>query len=162
MLTKGTSVFFRHPETGEIVRLKRLTAFNPGSSPKTQVDTTDLEETEAMTYEAGLGQPGQGSIAINCDPNEPSHILLQEMAEGGTTPTIEWYVGWSDGAKDIEPTIAAEEVTLPTTRTWYTFRAYVADFPFDFQLNANVTASGSLQRSGRGQWTKKSTEPSGT
>ncbi|MGQ7253979.1 phage tail tube protein [Vreelandella titanicae] len=157
MLTKGTSVFFRHPDTGAIVRLKRLTAFNPGASPKTQIDDTDLEETESMQYVAGLGQPGQGAIAINCDPNETSHILLQEMAEGGSTPVIEWYIGWSDGEKTIEPTIEAEVVTLPDTRTWYTFRAYVADFPFDFQLNANVTASGSLQRSGRGQWQKKVT-----
>jgi hypothetical protein len=160
MLTKGTSVFFQTP-TGEILRVKRLTAFNPGSSPKSQIDTTDLEETQAMTYEAGLAQPGQGSLAINIDPKEPSHIALQQMAEGGQTPMLKWFVGWSDGPVDAEgkqtaePTISAEEVTLPTTRTWYTFQSYIADFPFDFQLNANVTVAGSLQRSGRGKWVPK-------
>lgn len=164
MLTKGTSVFFQTP-TGEILRVKRLTAFNPGSSPKSQIDTTDLEETQAMTYEAGLAQPGQGSLAINTDPNEPSHIALQQMAEGGQTPTLKWFVGWSDGPVDAEgkqtaePTISGEEVTLPATRTWYTFQAYIADFPFDFQLNANVTVAGSLQRSGRGAWKPKEVTP---
>lgn len=156
MLTKGTSVFFQHPETGEIVRLKRCTAFNPGGSPRSQVETTDLEELDAMQYEAGLAQPGQGTMAINADPGEESHRLLQELAEGSATPTMNWYVGFSDGTPDIAPTItgsgASAEVSLPTTRTFYHCRAYVADFPFDFQLNANVTVSGSLQRSGRGTW----------
>ncbi|WP_447896048.1 phage tail tube protein [Vreelandella sp. GE22] len=161
MLTKGTSVFFRHPDTGAIVRLKRCTAFNPGSSPKTQIDETDLEETEAMQYSAGLAQPGQGSIAINANPNEPSHLILQEMAEGGQTPTIDWYVGWSDGPVNAdgkqtsEPSVSGNDVTLPKDRTWYRCRAYAADFPFDFQLNTNVTVAGSLQRSGRGYWIPK-------
>lgn len=165
MLTKGTSVFFQDPD-GNIVRVKKLTAFNPGSSPKTQIDQTDLEETEAMRYEAGLAQPGQGSLAINADPNEPSHIALQMMAEGGQTPMLTWYVGWSDGPVDAdgkqtaEPSVSGSDVTLPDTRTWYSFKAYIADFPFDFQLNANVTVAGSLQRSGRGQWQHK-TPPTG-
>ncbi|MGO3056982.1 MAG: phage tail tube protein [Halomonas sp.] len=161
MLTKGTSVFFLHPDSGAIVRLKRCTAFNPGSSPKTQIDDTDLEETEAMQYSAGLAQPGQGSISINADPNEPSHLVLQEMAEGGKTPTIDWFIGWSDGAPSIEPTVSGDEVTLPATRTWYTCRAYASDFPFDFQLNANVTVAGALQRSGRGHWQPKTSPAPG-
>ncbi|MBZ5489143.1 phage tail protein [Halomonas aquamarina] len=164
MLTKGTSVFFQAPG-GEIVRVKRLTAFNPGSSPKTQIDQTDLEETQAMRYEAGLAQPGQGSLAINADPAEPSHIALQQMAEGGQTPTLKWFVGWSDGPVDAEgkqtaaPEASGDTITLPTTRTWYTFDAYIADFPFDFQLNANVVVAGSLQRSGRGTWQRKAAQP---
>ncbi|MGP9696223.1 phage tail tube protein [Halomonas sp. AOP27-A1-34] len=167
MLTKGTSVFFRHPDSGEIVRLKRCTAFNPGASPKTQIDETDLEETEAMQYSAGLAQPGQGSLSINADPNEPSHLILQEMAEGGSTPTIDWFVGWSDGPIDEDgkqtaiPSISGDTVTLPETRTWYTCRAYASDFPFDFQLNANVTVAGALQRSGRGRWIPKTSPAPG-
>lgn len=155
MLTKGTSVFFRDPDSGEIIRLKKCTAFNPGASPRSQVDTTDLEELEAMQSEAGLSQPGQGTMSINADPTEPSHLRLQELAEGNKTPVMDWYVGWSDGAPEIGPTVTGETVSLPTTRTWYQCRAYVADFPFDFQLNANVVTSGTLQRSGRGHWTAK-------
>ena len=44
---------------------------------------------------------------------------------------IHWAVGWSDG--ESVPTVSAGEMVLPTDRTWYTFRAYVSDFPFDFQ-----------------------------
>ncbi|WP_278185157.1 phage tail tube protein, partial [Klebsiella pneumoniae] len=43
----------------------------------------------------------------------------------------------------------------PTDRTWYTFRAYVSDFPFDFQGNTVVSTAATMQRSGPGLWVRK-------
>lgn len=161
VLTQGTHVFFldRNAEGGPaIVRLRKATAFNPGTNPADQIETTDLEETNSRTYLRGLRTPGQASITVNADPNEPSHIRLHDLAEGDSAEDLEWLVGWADGTE--VPTLDVDsEVVLPDTRTWYSFDAYVSDFPFDFQTNALVSTSASLQRSGGGKWKKKVEEP---
>ncbi|HGN2621276.1 TPA: phage tail tube protein, partial [Pseudomonas aeruginosa] len=44
---------------------------------------------------------------------------------------------------------------LPPTRTWFVFRGYVSDFPFDFAANAVVTSTATIQRSGGSAWVLK-------
>tara|TARA_R110001583_G_scaffold18501_4_gene73555 strand:- start:4940 stop:5425 length:486 start_codon:yes stop_codon:yes gene_type:complete len=156
VLTQGTHIFFKDPaaEAGsEMVRVRKATAFNPGASPADQIEETDLEETNSKQYRRGLRSPGQATMTVNATPSEPSHIRLSELAEGDDDLVLEWYVGWADGT--AVPTVTAGEVTLPTTRTWYKFEAYVSDFPFDFQGNTLVATQVTMQRSGQGVWTPK-------
>ncbi|MDO1979112.1 phage tail tube protein, partial [Escherichia coli] len=66
----------------------------------------------------------------------------------------------SDGI-GIAPTEAQDsngdwDFVLPPTRTWFVFRGYVSDFPFDFAANAVVTSTATIQRSGGSAWIRKS------
>lgn len=155
-LTKGTQVYFIDPdaEVGqEVVKIPGLTQFNPGGSPAGQVDDTDLED-EAMRYKKGMATPGQASGSVKADPEVAAHIRLAEMADEAVERNIQFVVGWADG-KNIAPTVVSGALKLPNTRTWYIFEGYVADFPFDFAINAVVQTALSIQRSGKGKWLKK-------
>lgn len=65
-------------------------------------------------------------------------------------------VGWSDG-KGVVPTVntKGDNFELPATRTWFAFDGYVSDFPFNFALNAVVTTTVTIQRTGGSTWIKK-------
>lgn len=130
-----------------------MTTLNPGSAPATQIDETTLEDLLYMQYRSGLRDPGQGSMGIRVDPSEASHITLHGLSETSPPPTLMWAIGWSDGTD--APTVTAGEWTLPATRTWCTYEAYVADFPFDFAGNTLVDTQVAIQRAGGLTWTPK-------
>lgn len=156
VLTQGTHIFVVDPNADggpAVVRIRKATNINPGDSPADQIEDTDLEELNTRTYKRGLRTPGQGTITVHADPQEPSHILLHEMASAGEDINTDFVIGWSDGT-DL-PTIEEGELVLPTTRTWTRFRGYVSDFPFDFQANALVATQATIQRSGEMTWKKK-------
>lgn len=160
ILTQGTKIYFIDPDfnsAGPGVRqVECATAFNPGGSPADQIEDSCLEDAE-RSYRRGMRTPGQASMSINADPNNVSHIRLHQLSESNQsdgTEILKWAVGWSDGTAD--PTVDSNgDFVLPTTRTWFTFQGYVADFPFDFQLNAVVATAISIQRSGGSAWIPK-------
>lgn len=159
ILTQGTQVYGLMPPpsgTGPftVVEVECATAFNPGGSPKEQIEDTCLSSKE-RTYKPGLRTPGQASLTINADPNNASHIRLHQLSEADGDTTIKWAVGWSDGT--AAPTVSAEgdDFELPASRTWFIYEGYVADFPFDFAANAVVSTAVSIQRSGGSAWIKK-------
>ena len=87
--------------------------------------------------------------------------MLSQLAEADDDTPLTWIVAWADGTS--LPTVAAADannaiggVVYPTDRTFYVFQGYPADFPFDFQANAVVTTSASIQRTGKGSWLTKS------
>jgi len=154
-LTQGTQVFFIDPEGSapSVVEVECATSFNPGGAPADQIEDTCLSANE-RSYKPGLRTPGQASMTINADPENGSHIRLHELSEEDPQPTLKWAVGWSDG--DSSPGInSSGDFDLPSDRTWFVFEGYVADFPFDFQLNAVVTTTVSIQRSGGSSWVRK-------
>ena len=156
-LSQGSQLYVIDPRGSDpvVLAIECITGFNPGGSPKSQIEDTCLEETIAMTYRAGLMAPGQATVNLNADPENASHIALHELFVDPTIENLHWVLGWSDG-KDIAPTIASDgDFNLPTTRTWFLFDGYIADFPFDHQANAVVATVASIQRSGAGQWIKK-------
>lgn len=168
ILTQGTQVFALVPPasgTGPmtVMEVECATAFSPGGSPKEQIEDTCLKAKD-RSYKPGLRTPGQASLTINADPNSASHIRLHQMSEADGDTTIRWAVGWSDGPLDADgeptavPTLNTEgdDFELPTTRTWFVFQGYVADFPFDFAANSVVSTAVSIQRSGGSAWIKKS------
>lgn len=152
-LTQGTQVYFIDPADDSVVTVECATSFNPGGAPADQIEDTCLEATD-RSYKRGLRTPGQATLTINADPTNDSHVRLHELSEDDTVDNIKWAVGWSDGSN--APTVDSNgDWVLPTGRTWFDFEGYVADFPFDFQLNAVVTSQISIQRSGGATWTKK-------
>lgn len=159
ILTQGTQVYALVPPTTgtgplTVMEVECATAFNPGGSPKEQIEDTCLSSNE-RTYKPGLRTPGQASLTINADPNSASHIRLHQLSEANGDTTLKWAVGWSDGT--AAPTVNAEgdDFELPDSRTWFVFEGYVADFPFDFAANAVVSTAVSIQRSGGSAWIKK-------
>lgn len=149
IITQGSQVFALVPSatpgTFEVLAIACATAFNPGGSPADQIETTCLEEND-RSYMPGLRTPGQASLTVNFDPNEPSHVRMFELSQLNPAPTLKWALGWSDGT--AAPTVTGDDFTLPTTRTWFTFEGYLSDVPFDFAQNTVVSSAVTIQRSG--------------
>lgn len=157
VLAQGTHIYFIDPSydsNGAGVRVVECaTTFSPGGNPADQIEDTCLEDT-TRSYRPGLRTPGQATLGLNADPSNASHVRLHALGETDPSPVLSWAVGWSDGT--AAPTIDSQgDFVLPTTRTWYTFQGYVADFPFDFAQNTVVTSQVSIQRSGGSAWIKK-------
>lgn len=159
VLTQGTKVYALVPPasgTGSptVMQIECATAFNPGGSPKEQIEDTCLEDSE-RSYKPGLRTPGQASLTINADPSNASHIRLHQLAEMNGDTTMKWAVGWSDGTAAPTVNTAGDDFELPDSRTWYVFQGYVSDFPFDFAANSVVSTAATIQRSGGSAWIRK-------
>jgi hypothetical protein len=159
ILSQGTQIYALVPPltgTGPktVLAIECATAFSPGGAPADQIEDTCLEDQE-RSYKKGLRTPGQAALTVNADPNNASHIRLHQLSEANGDTTIDWAVGWSDGTEP--PTVSGDGFELPATRTWFTFRGYVSDFPFDFAANAVVSTAATIQRSGGSAWIRKTT-----
>ncbi|WP_286931950.1 phage tail tube protein [Leclercia sp. UBA5958] len=158
VVTQGTQMYVLN--NGVVSEVECITSFSPGSSPADQIEDTCLSETSTRSYKKGLRTPGQATVALNADPANASHVMLSNLAESSDQTNLTFAIGWSDGT--AEPTAATsgapdavEGMSLPESRTWYVFQGYVSDFPFDFQANAVVQTSATIQRSGQGVWIPK-------
>lgn len=158
VVTQGTQMYVLN--NGVVSEVECITSFSPGSSPADQIEDTCLSETSTRSYKKGLRTPGQATVALNADPANASHVMLSNLAESSDKTNLTFAIGWSDGTAD--PTSATsgapdavEGLSLPESRTWYVFQGYVSDFPFDFQANAVVQTSATIQRSGQGVWIPK-------
>ncbi len=160
ILTQGTQIFALVPSvTGSgpytVLEIEHVTSFEPGGAPAEQIEDTSLNAQE-RSYKKGLRTPGTASLGLNADPSNASHVRLHQLSEANGDTSIKWVVGWSDG-KGVAPTVNAkgDNFELPTTRTWFAFDGYVSDFPFNFALNAVVTTTVTIQRTGGSTWIKK-------
>ncbi len=160
ILTQGTQIFALVPSvTGSgpytVPEIEHVTSFEPGGAPAEQIEDTSLNAQE-RSYKKGLRTPGTASLGLNADPSNASHVRLHQLSEANGDTSIKWVVGWSDG-KGVAPTVNAkgDNFELPTTRTWFAFDGYVSDFPFNFALNAVVTTTVTIQRTGGSTWIKK-------
>ncbi len=159
VLTQGTQLYVL--AKGAVSEVECITAFSPGSNPADQIEDTCLSEKTDRTYKRGLRTPGQASLTLNADPKNTSHIMLYNLSisDDDADQDITFAIGWSDG--DADPTVAsgsetgADGLVLPESRTWFVFKGYVSDFPFDFAANTVVSTSASIQRSGPAVWVPK-------
>ncbi|ELQ6123726.1 phage tail protein [Cronobacter dublinensis] len=160
VLTQGTQLFVL--AKGAVSEIECITSFTPGSNPADQIEDTCLSEKFDRTYKRGLRTPGQATATLNADPKNASHIMLYNLSisDDEEDQALTFAIGWSDG--DSVPTAAASGATggvdglaLPDDRTWFVFKGYVADFPFDFAANTVVSTSASIQRSGSAVWIPK-------
>jgi hypothetical protein len=153
-LTQGTQIYVIHPDTEAVVEVDCATTFNPGGNPADQLDDTCLSDTTA-SFKPGLRKPTAATIGLRPDPSNTTHTAMHGWSQRDPSPTLKWAVGWSDGI-DVVPTVDSNgNFNLPTTRTWYTFEGYIADFPFDFAGNALVESTVTVQRTGASTWTAK-------
>lgn len=164
MLTQGTQIYVLAPSAAdpsvmEVLEIECATAFTPGGNPADQIETTCLSDN-VRSYLRGLRTPAAATLTINADPRNPSHIRLHELSEDDSIEDLGWAVGWSDG-RGIAPTVNADgdDFELSSDRTWFVYRGYVADFPFDFAANTVVTTAATIQRSGGSAWIRKVVTP---
>lgn len=158
VLTQGTQFFVL--KSGTVSEVECITAFTPGGNPADQIEDTCLSERNSRTYKRGLRTPASATVTLNADPKNASHIMLHGLAESDDDEILTFAVGWADG--ESIPTAAATDaenavdgLMLPSDRTWFVFQGYVSDFPFDFQANAVVSTSATIQRSGASVWVPK-------
>lgn len=154
MSAQGTNIFVIDPADGSVLTIGCATSFNPGGSPASQLATTCLEDNDA-SFIPGMREPGQATLTISADPRDPSHVRLYELFSQNPSPVLKWAVGWPDGPNTPPTADVSGDFVLPTTRTWYLFQGYIVDFPFDHALNAVITATIPIQRSGGSSWIAK-------
>jgi len=162
VLTQGTQFFVLKDSV--ISEVECITSFSPGGNPADQIEDTCLSERNSRTYKKGLRTPASATVTLNADPRNDSHIMLHQLSESDDDEILTFAVGWADG--DSIPTAgtgagSVDGMILPEDRTFFVFQGYVSDFPFDFQANAVVTTSATIQRSGPSVWVRKveDTEP---
>ncbi len=119
VLSQGTHVWILHGDTPTLTKMDCIKALALGDDSTTEISTTCLEEKTTATSDWGLTTPGEGSIQIDTDPKNATHMKLLELAADRAEVGV--YVGWSDG--DAPPEITGSAVTLPEGRTWSSFRA---------------------------------------
>lgn len=108
--------------------------------------------TIALTGGGGSGATATATISGGV----VTGINITNPGSGYTTaPTVALSGGSGTGAT-ATATVSDGDFVLPSTRTWFVFEGYVADFPFDFSQNTTVTSAISIQRSGPSAWIRKS------
>jgi len=160
IVTQGTQFYVFDGKT--VSEVECITSFTPGGNPADQIEDTCLSERNSRTYKKGLRTPAQASVGLNADPANASHVALHQLSESDDETILTFAVGWADGT--AAPTVPAsgtsgtvDGLSLPNTRTWFVFQGYVSDFPFDFQANAVVSTTATIQRSGSSVWVPKAT-----
>ncbi|MEN8380784.1 phage tail tube protein [Acinetobacter radioresistens] len=139
--TQGTSIFISDGTT--ITELGCITALDFGSDSVSRIDNTCLQETKSKAYISGLSDPGEGSITFNVDEEDASHLKLLEWADDRTELTF--YIGAS-GSTD-KPTISTGTVSVPTTRSFWTFQGNLANSTPSIEQDSLVSYQVSMQRS---------------
>lgn len=142
VLSNGTAVWIVHGTVPTLTKMGCIKALALGDDSATEVDTTCLEETSTKTSEFGLSTPGEGSIQIDTDPKNATHMTLLQLAADKEKVMV--YVGWSDGI--AEPTLTDGDVTLPPTRTWSSFEAILRKGSPVFAVDAMVNHTIPMKR----------------
>jgi hypothetical protein len=109
--------------------------------------------TVAITGGGGTGATATATVS----GGQVTGLTITNPGDGYTSaPTVTFTGGAGSGAAASATVNDEEDFVLPATRTWFVFQGYVADFPFDFAGNANVSTAVSIQRSGGSAWIRKS------
>ncbi len=114
VLVQGTETWILHGTEPTLTQIKCFTSLDYGEDSATEIDSTCLDEPDTATSEWGLSTPGTGSIGINIDSRNKTHMLIMKLA--AAKEVIGIYSGWSDG--EGVPAISGDKVTMPNTRSW--------------------------------------------
>lgn len=141
--TQGMRVFVVGPESAEsdtlvMTEIEEVVGIDPGAAPRKKIKTTNVKETKTNTYRSGLGEPSDGSIAIQLSTDEPSHHYLLAMFVA--RKSLHWILGMGDapeGSKEV-PELETGEVRLPVDRSWVEWDGELGDFPFEFPEDDNT------------------------
>ncbi|WP_442074967.1 phage tail tube protein [Pseudomonas putida] len=132
------------------------TAVAAGSLALITVTNAGSGYTSAPTVNiTGGGGTGATATAV-VDAGEVVGINITNPGSGYTSaPNIAFTGGAGTGAAGAAEVSQESDFVLPPSRTWFTFSGYVADFPFNFALNAVVASTVAIQRSGGSAWIRK-------
>lgn len=158
VFSQGTKVWIKHGDEAAptLTKMDCITGIVLGDDSPTEIDDTCLDEPDSSTSTYGLNKPGEGSITINTDPKNATHMTLLQLAED--KEFVEVYVGWSDGI-GISPTLATALVTLPETRTWTTFTARLKAGAPTFDPDSLVKHAVSMKRQSKAITVYKTATP---
>lgn len=129
-----------------ITRLSCLKTIDLGGDSVTRIETTCLDEPDTKTYETGLSDPGQGSFGYDLDDENESHDKIEEWAIE-KKKGLQFFIGSRDSTD--APTVTGGTVTLPTTRTWWSFMGGLSNAMPAFEADSNVAYTVNLERSTR-------------
>ena len=117
--SNGTQVYAVIGEA--VVRFSCPKAFSFGEDSFSKLDATCLD-SDTKDYERGLRDPGEGSIQIDLDDENASHMQLIQLADSGEK--VEWHVG-SSHSKTAPTYEAVAGIDLPEDRIWWSFEGYI-------------------------------------
>lgn len=142
---QGSNLYMSDGTT--LTKLVCVKTIDLGSDSISKRDTTCLEETSSKSYLPGLADPGEGSLTFDLDPANTSHLALINAASSNTQATF--YLLASDGTAVPTTTGTAPNitVTVPTGRSYWTFKAAVTNPVPKFEADALVGYTVTLQRS---------------
>lgn len=130
-----------------LTKLVCVKTIDVGSDSVSKIETTCIEETSSKSYISGLSDLGEGSLTIDLDPANVSHLALINAANSSTPVTM--YLLASDGTAVPTTTGSAPNitVTVPTGRSYWTFKATLTNPVPKFDADAIVGYTVTLQRS---------------
>ena len=137
---QGTQVFA--VVDGAVVRFTCPKAFSFGEDSFSKIDSTCLD-SDTKDYERGLRDPGEGSIQIDLDDTNTSHLKLIELADSGDK--VKWYVG-SSHSKTPPTYEAVAGIDLPEDRIWWSFEGYINPAAPTIEQDALVSYTFTLVR----------------
>lgn len=114
ILGKGTEFWALHGTVPALTKLLCLKAVDLGDENYDEIDDNCLDNPDVATSQFVLGKPADGSIVINTDPANATHLTILDLADSLEPFVI--YAGYSDGAG--VPTLTGNNVDLPDTRSW--------------------------------------------
>lgn len=145
VLTQGTKVYIK--SGAELFAMDCIKAIQLGDDSSTEIDTTCIDETVSKTSRYGLISHGEGSLSINTDPTNQSHIKLLQLASDRAE--VEVIVAWSDGI--VVPTAGAGVLptVLPVGRTFTSFIANLIEKSPTFDADTLVNHTVGMKRQTR-------------
>ena len=145
--TQGTELFLKDTRAtaAAVVKFTCPTGITGLGGPKSEIETTCLDETVDQTFVGGLGNPGDVTVPFNLRTDSAIHQDLFDLLAAGTV--MDWAIGLSDGtaAATLD---SAEDFVLATTRSWIEFSGFIKDVNIDIAGNDVVKGTMLIKRSG--------------
>ncbi|NHB57028.1 hypothetical protein G9F32_03140 [Acinetobacter sp. 194] len=117
------SQLYYHEEGAEdIVAVQCAKELELGTDTEEDIDVTCLDDDED-NFDPGKKTPGEGSLSIDLDDENASHLQLIALSKASPRIKPTWYLGSSNS--DDPPTVTGGAVTLPSTRTWWVWTGYL-------------------------------------
>lgn len=145
--SQGTDLYWATGPTA-VARVVCATGITGLGGPRSQINTSCLDNTEDETFVGGLGTPGQVTVPFNIHKGETAHEDLIALKASGAS--VSWGIYSSDAS--TVPTAVASVMQTVVDRVSARFTGYVADFNLDVAGNDIWKGTVTIQRSGAVLW----------